>query len=306
MPPDLKIPDHSQPINIDLTQEQIMNTANALRKTRPAYGPMIEFYSQVFTAQAEASQTISLDPIVIEPDILALKFKNEMPLITPSQFKIEMNESKKLMETICGLAAAHAPNLSQAGETLAQCLKNPESQVDLKALFNALLDSRDISDMAILYKISPEALGFFGFTAMAPSIQACSAQLSVYLKENFVQSKGYCPVCGSLPNLAFLDESGKKQVSCSLCAHIWQTRRMGCLFCDAPPQKHQDYFFSNEEKEYRVYCCDHCRHYIKTVDLREMGRRFFPKLEQIATLHLDIKAKEQGYTPGDNSIGPYT
>ena len=76
---------------------------------------------------------------------------------------------------------------------------------------------------------------------------------------------------------------------------------MGCLFCDATSKDSHHYFFTGEETEYRVYCCDECHHYIKTVDIREMGRGFFPKLEQIATLHLDMKARDQGYhTPGKN------
>jgi hypothetical protein len=32
------------------------------------------------------------------------------------------------------------------------------------------------------------------------------------------------------------------------------------------------------------------------VDIRHLDRPFFPKIELAATLHLDIKAKEAGYT----------
>ncbi|MCP4718541.1 MAG: formate dehydrogenase accessory protein FdhE, partial [Desulfobacteraceae bacterium] len=70
----------------------------------------------------------------------------------------------------------------------------------------------------------------------------------------------------------------------------------GCVFCDSTDKEDQHYFFSNEEKEYRVYMCDNCHNYIKLVDLRQLDRAFFPKLEQITTLHLDYKAQEQGYT----------
>ncbi|MCP4023885.1 MAG: formate dehydrogenase accessory protein FdhE, partial [Desulfobacteraceae bacterium] len=36
--------------------------------------------------------------------------------------------------------------------------------------------------------------------------------------------------------------------------------------------------------------------YIKIVDLRQLERAFYPKLELITTLHLDMKAREKGYT----------
>jgi len=70
---------------------------------------------------------------------------------------------------------------------------------------------------------------------------------------------------------------------------------MGCVFCDSMEKDDQHYFFSSEEKEYRVYMCDNCHNYLKLVDLRELDRSFFPKLEQISTLHLDYKAQEKGY-----------
>ncbi len=137
---------------------------------------------------------------------------------------------------------------------------------------------------------------------MSPSIQAGAAQLGAYLKEMPEMGKGYCPVCGSQPDLSFLDESGKRQTCCSLCNHIWETRRMGCMFCDSTDREDQHYFYSKEEPEFKVYCCDHCKHYLKTVDTRQLGRRFFPKLEQVTTLHLDIQAREKGYTqPGEIS-----
>jgi len=34
------------------------------------------------------------------------------------------------------------------------------------------------------------------------------------------------------------------------------------------------------------------------VDSRQMARTSYPPLEQIASLHLDIKASEAGYEPG--------
>ena len=44
--------------------------------------------------------------------------------------------------------------------------------------------------------------------------------------------------------------------------------------------------------------CASCRKYIKTVDTRVLGRRCYPPLEQIASLHLDIKAAEEDYAAG--------
>jgi FdhE protein len=50
--------------------------------------------------------------------------------------------------------------------------------------------------------------------------------------------------------------------------------------------------------EFRVNLCDSCKKYLKTLDSRETERMIYTPLEQIASLHLDYKAKEMGYESG--------
>ena len=82
---------------------------------------------------------------------------------------------------------------------------------------------------------------------------------------------------------------------CGLCRHNWPVQRMGCSLCQS--SENQQYFFSEAEKGYRVDLCGSCNRYLKVVDTRELGREFFPDLELVTTLHLDIKATDQGYKP---------
>ena len=278
--------------------DQIRRAAATIQKIRPSYSPMIEFYSQIFAAQAEAMICITPDPIFIEEDLLALKDKNGMPLISPVQFTVDTAASKKLMAAIARLAITHAPKLADPAEKILTAL---DQNCDLDGLFTALLDSRDISELAGTLGLTTEVLGFFGYNAMFPSIQACAAQLACYLPRDHDHNKGYCPICGTPPDLAFLDDQGRRNVSCTLCSHTWPVKRLGCLFCDAEAPKDQFYFFLEDEKEYRVTYCDSCKNYLKTIDTREMGRRFIPRLEQVATLHLDLKASEQGFTRAGDS-----
>lgn len=224
-----------------------------------------------------------------------------MPLITPVEFRIDVDQARDLMKTICALAITHAPKLAEPAGVIEKALEGDQLNLDL--LFKSLLDSQSIENQADQLGLTAEALAFFGFNAIAPFVQACSAQLATYLDVQQAHGNGYCPICGSHPDLAFLDETGKKKVTCSLCSHTWRIKRMGCVFCDAKGKEDQHYFFSNQEKEYRVYYCDQCRNYLKTIDTRELGRQFYPRLEQVATLHLDIKAQEEGYTALGNPLG---
>jgi formate dehydrogenase maturation protein FdhE len=56
-----------------------------------------------------------------------------------------------------------------------------------------------------------------------------------------------------------------------------------------------EYFFSDSEKEYRVYTCKNCKGYLKSVDLRELARPFYAPLEALLTTHLDLKAQQIGF-----------
>jgi len=69
---------------------------------------------------------------------------------------------------------------------------------------------------------------------------------------------------------------------------------MICPFCNNKDQESLHYFSAEGEKAYRIYLCDKCHQYIKTIDLRTIGESD-PTLEDLATLHLDITASKKGY-----------
>ncbi|MCG9969340.1 formate dehydrogenase accessory protein FdhE [Pelotomaculum terephthalicicum JT] len=106
--------------------------------------------------------------------------------------------------------------------------------------------------------------------------------------------KGNCPVCGGRPNFALLEkESGGRYLYCGLCETKWRFQRLGCPFC----YSNESQFITIEGMDkYRVYVCEECRGYIKTVDERKAGEdgvNLF--LEDINTMHLDLLAISEGY-----------
>ncbi len=279
--------------------EQMQNASDTIKKTRPAYESVLDFYTRVFTAQELNRREISIPPILIDADLLKIKQKNEMPLIDQSQFAYDIKAGEELFDQVCGLACNFAPGLSSSAQILKK--KFNDGSLGLETLFEAIIKTHDqtLHELAQSFDISEKDLVFFGYTSIAPAIRTCAMQLETYLDKNPDFQKGYCPVCGNLPDLAFLDQDGTRHLKCCFCSHEWKTARMGCVFCGNNDQQSQHYFFNEEEKEYRVNLCDRCRTYIKMVDLRQMDRIFYPPLEQIATIHLDMIAEKKGYiNPG--------
>ncbi|EMS80652.1 formate dehydrogenase accessory protein FdhE [Desulfotignum phosphitoxidans] len=271
------------------------NCRNQILKKRPAYTDILNFYVQVFQAQEENRQQILMDPISMYPSLVEKKIRHDKPLINPNDFVIDQNAAVQLMTTLCDIAQNQHNALSQAAVALQAAIT--DLRIDPGQVFDALLnsDGERLSSVSETIGISLEHLIMFSYLSMAPGVEVCAEQLSGYL-ENPSHAKGYCPICGNLPDLFFLDDNGKRHLKCSFCSHSWQVDRMGCLFCDSKDPELHPYFFSPEEKEYRVDVCDACRKYIKGVDTRHLDRPFVPKIELVATLHLDIKAKEAGYT----------
>jgi FdhE protein len=277
------------------------NSRNQILKKRPAYTDILNFYVQVFQAQEENRQQILMDPISIDPSLVEKKLHHDKPLINPNDFVIDQNAAVQLMTTLCDIAQNQHNALSQAAVALQAAIT--DLRIDPGQVFDALLNSHGerLSSVSETIGISLEHLIMFSYLSMAPGVEVCAEQLSGYLK-NRSHGKRFCPICGNFPDLFFLDDKGKRHLRCSFCCHCWEVPRVGCLFCDSKDPDLQPYFFSPEEKEYRVDVCDVCRKYIKGVDVRHLDRPFFPKIELVATLHLDIKAKEAGYTSQSDGI----
>lgn len=270
-------------------------TADTIKQVRPVYTAILDFYVRVFAAQEKSKETISIPPVQIDPDLLAIRKKNALPLVDPSEFRIDRDAAVALFTDICELAKDWAPHLAEDAAVMKTAVQ--DGRIDPDALFSALLDSRfePLEKMARAVCVSAEHLSMITYLGMAPGIETAAQQLGVHLAPQSGLKNGYCPVCGNAPNMGFLDDTGSRHLICCFCHHNWQVRRMGCAFCENQDMENQGYFFSDQEREYRVSWCDHCHNYIKVVDLRHLTRRFFPKLEMAATLHLDMQATEKGY-----------
>lgn len=107
--------------------------------------------------------------------------------------------------------------------------------------------------------------------------------------------RGYCPVCGGWPDFAMLDrDRGANWLLCSRCDAIWLFLRLKCCFCNSSDSNVLGYY-TDEQQVYRLYTCDNCKGYIKTIDLRQTIPDVLLPLERIVTLALDKQAYQLGY-----------
>lgn len=107
-----------------------------------------------------------------------------------------------------------------------------------------------------------------------------------------------CPLCAAKPIVGVLRPEGdgaKKSLICMLCAHEWTFRRLYCPSCGEEREPRMAFYSAPEIPHVRVDVCDTCHTYLKSVDLTKTGLAV-PIIDELATLPLDLWARENGYT----------
>jgi len=285
------------PSYLALTPGQVQKAVEAVKKSKPVYAEILDFYGGVFEAQEDCKGRIDLEPLQLSEDLQTARAREKLPLIKIEAFIYDDTESANLFRALCHLATEANPKLSAAAGVI---LNAVEKTIKPDALFSGLLNGNEalFENMANELEIEKPVLGFFTYNSLKPSLCACADQLAVYLNPNEPWLQGYCPICGSAPILSILEDEGRRKLVCSFCWHLWSAKRVHCPYCDSSQNKDLHYFFNEEEKDSRVDVCDNCKKYIKTLDTRKIERLIYPQLEHISTIHLDIKAQEMGYEPG--------
>jgi FdhE protein len=278
----------------DYTPEKVRQAAEGIISARPAYRDLIMFYGRIFAAQEEVRPRIRLKPINLSEELIRIKRREQLPLVMASEMVFDPQVSTDLLQTLCQIAIDSGSELAGAARTLSG------QQEKTTALFGPFLKAQelDVTVAAEEIGVDPKALAFFLYHCLRPSLCASADQLAAYLDPSPSGEQGYCTVCGSAPAIAWLEGEGQRYLFCSFCWHKWPVNRALCTFCGSRSREGLLYLYSEDEKEYRIDACESCRKYLKTVDARVISRTAYPPLEQVASLHLDIKAAEAGYEAG--------
>jgi FdhE protein len=273
----------------------IDKAVDAIIRIRPAYQEILQFYRKIFMAQEEIAQQLHLEPKQISEDVISVKMGAGFPLIDMSEFTLDQEASERLLANLFQIASDANEALRGAAQKLSTAMQNGLLKVSI--LYHSLLDTKggDFQSMADAIEIEKEVLHFFIYNSAKPSLLVCAKELSKQIPSLVAWREKICPICGNAAGIASIEGQGERFLFCSFCWMKWRVQRLICAFCDNEDPKSCQYFYSNEEAEYRVETCNHCKKYLKTVDIRQIDRTFYPPLEQVSTLHLDIKAAELGF-----------
>jgi FdhE protein len=272
--------------------EKLKERIQQIKKKRPGYGEILDFYHKVKEAQANVKASLKIDPIHLKKEWKELLSKEGFSLIQKEDFPLDIESSAKLFQTLCQIGKGANPHMAEQARKIEEAID--KKRIDLEKFLKKGLKEQRIEQVADELGLDKKFFPFLIQGSTKPSIEAGMEKLRSELDPE-TWLKGYCPVCGSLPFLSLLkEEVGKRYLICSYCSYEWRIDRMFCPFCSNKEQESLHYLFAEGEEAYRIDLCEKCHQYIKTIDYRKLEKSD-PVLEDLATLHFDVLASQKGY-----------
>ncbi|MCF6179514.1 MAG: formate dehydrogenase accessory protein FdhE [Geopsychrobacter sp.] len=265
-----------------------------LTAAKPALTEISSFYTALYRLFAEAEPFLQVDV-----DFTAATPRQEQgfPLLSVEMLQIDGSAAQQFFTALLQLLHDHGQQGQAELKTLQEAYA--AGKLDLPALFCAVFERKrePISSCATSIDIQAALLEYTLATALGAGLQRCVEQGLKSEVKNW--DHGYCPICGGLPSIAELSgEEGKKKLQCGQCGNRWGFHRLTCSHCGNTDHESLGYFTAEGDPGYRVDICRKCSGYLKVVDSREKGANLPLEIEDVATLHLDLLATQEGFSRG--------
>jgi len=272
--------------------EKLKKRIQQLKKKRPGYKEILDFYRKVREEQEKAKPSVDVNPVPLKEEWKDPLFKEGFSLLERKDFPIDLETSINLFRSLCDIGKEANPHMAEEVKKIEEALD--QKRIDLEEILTGGFKENKIQAITDEFGFDRKLFSFIIQESIRPSIAVEVERLSKELETETWQ-KGLCPICGSLPHLSLLkEEIGKRYLLCSFCGYQWRIGRLVCPFCGNNKQESLQYFCAEGEEAYRIDLCDNCHQYIKTIDLRKI-EGVDPILEDLATVHLDILASQRDY-----------
>jgi len=261
------------------------------KTTNPQYSELLDILGEILILREEHRKKITKSIFPIDEGHLAAKLQGGLPLVDFASAKLDLREPKKFFLALLEIGKRRNPVETQ------QILKDLEDgTLDYEAMvYESFASEGEEAPAGETDDDTIDLLKFFVEESLRPSLEFVTDLYGGRIAQ-IGWNEGYCPVCGRMPKIGHLvDKEGKRHLFCSQCGFEWRFRRVKCPFCGNEEQQSLSYFTVEGDERYRVDVCDVCKHYIKTLDFRNAGEEAILDVEDVATLHLDMLAHEEGY-----------
>jgi len=262
----------------------------------------LTFLERVLTFQADQQSKINREKLAIfgKTSDIASRLQMGLPLLEKNNIYIEAEVAQSSFIQLLTIFE-HFPQQypPEKIESLRQVL-DKKDQLPNEFIQNLIAENRDyFRQLSDSLSIEPGMLVFIAKTISLPFLKTYADVLQPYLAEkDKIWLRPFCPLCGNVAAMARLEkETGQRHLWCPICHTEWVFIRNQCAYCANENPKGIQYFFDDNDSLYRVYVCDQCNRYLKTIDENKYAF-IFPltmALEDLITHYLDEIAIKEGY-----------
>jgi len=284
--------------------EKINRAIDANKKKRPDYGQILDLFGKIMAKQCEFSSKTKIEPVVIAKDVAQAKLESGEPVLGRTDFPVDVASASELFRELCEILSSENKEL---GEEIAKIQSSlTKRELVLEEVFqDVLAGGYRLSELSEELSLDTDVMLTLVMASFKPSLEATAAHVADMLEDTSWSGLG-CPVCGSSQAISELckpKQNGSKDTAegaerilhCSFCGSEWRVARLGCTFCRNTDAESLKYLYIEGDDGYRIDVCEECKKYIKTVDSSSISHEVVPAVEDMATLHLDIIAGEEGY-----------
>ena len=253
-----------------------------------AFGPIITKQRQL----AEQPSLKKLDCSLIDKE----KLKAGVPVSRQINLFLPEDSWKEIAISMTSAVKEGMPQLAENIHQLSNLIQ--EGRINPEDYFKIYPDGENkATDGWEGLKTSPSNASFLMSLVSRIALERRAKEITAVLGE-FEWEKGYCPICGSFPSIALIEEEGGKRfLHCSLCGHDWRFTRVICPYCENEAEKGMDYFYIEKKTQESAFVCDKCKKYLVTI--YRAGSLFARDMDiaAISLIHMDMIMQEKGYDP---------
>lgn len=262
----------------------------------------LTFFQQILTFQADQQSKVKKEKLAIFGKTADIESRLPMglPLLEKNNVFLEAAAARSSFAELLAVFD-HYPQQYPPDriEILRQALKK-DDQLPKEFIQTFIAENREyFGKLSDSLNIEPGMLVFIAKTISLPFLKTNADLLLPYLAEkDKVWLRPFCPLCGNVAAMARLEkETGQRHLWCAVCHTEWAYARNQCAYCVNEDPKGIRYFFDENDSLYRVYVCDQCKRYLKTIDENKYGfiQPINMTLEDLITHYLDEIAVKEGY-----------
>jgi len=273
---------------------KILEKLSKWQQSEGSLPEFVEFYRRLLHIQTDAKAHLSVAPPRFTEAEVSERMIHGVPLLEWQALALDWSALQGLFQEVAALAGEYYKAESGEFENLKEIISDTSF---LQEVTRVWYEGGSLLPLATSRSLSGGALAAVVHSAVKPFLTTYSEEI-ITLVDQERWRRGYCPICGGKPDFASLDkERGARWLLCSRCDAQWLFQRLQCPYCDTQDQNALAYF-TGDDGLYRLYICQQCKSYLKTIDLRQTEEEILLPLERVLTLDMDRQGREMGYRGG--------